>query len=135
MSKPIIAVSVCTLVALLATTVWVPVARWERERLGGNLPEKLQKQALEEARARGDSDTAAFIRGEWVQRKLGWPPRYAVVWGRGERVEGGWGTQHLAEDRIRWRWLIVQQSLLLLMGGGLLAALIRRARRDRAAAR
>ena len=146
MNRKAIAVCVCTFLALVAATVWVPVVRGTQTRFRES--EEDIRELVSAIREGGEVPDAyverrvQLARGEWVRGEAPWPPRYVPVWDLGlVSVDPGWvggGFRNSQEwrqiDRVYWPTLLSTHALILLLGGGLLTWVVRRERRRKAAA-
>ena len=112
MNKRVIAVLVCTLLALIAATVWVPTYHgWQPQ---DNF-----------ADSHGPTATSITERAARIE--------YRWVWDRYEPNPFDAGRDGRDFD-VYWPLLFAQQSLILLLGGGLLTFVVRRERRRKATA-
>ena len=125
-NKRVMAVLVCTLLALIAASVWVPVAH------GSNLITVVNATARNQDRIR--------VR-EWESYTGQYVDRWCFAWSRTQAppptrpyIVCPPGAEPLDGERVRWPVVFIEQTLILLIGGGLLTWVVRRERRRRAAA-
>ena len=142
---------ICTCLALVAATVWVPVRPWVRFKWpeGVGPPPYVEPSITH---MRGDLERDLY-EGRWVphQERLqdvvvgGVPlgmyewPQHEWVWQPRKRVEEPhpWASPPrvaVTQTFIGWETLLLSQALILLIGGGLLTWVVRRERRNKAAA-
>ena len=137
MSKPVIAVVVGTLLALVIAALYAPTVAWVRidpDHPGYEKQMQWFRQIDQTAMTNGDSGgREARWRehgGDWILNQRTWPLRFEWAWGR----TSVWDGARHDEDRVRWGWLAAIHGGVLLLGGGLLTVVVRRERRRKAAA-
>lgn len=124
MNKRVIAVLICTLLALIAASVFVPAHL-------------------------GDGWMTSNGRGGWVGGSWAVPEtwQWIPVWDAGlyesaneqhhnwsDTIRDGVHSIRPARMTIHWGVLVIEQALILLLGGGLLTFVVRRERRRKAMA-
>ena len=114
MNKRVVAVVVCTLLAMVAASLRVPTRIYART---------VTMDSSGDLRYRPWGPTTE----QWEVR-FRWPgglvPRH--------QIGGRPGTGPLIEERIEWVVLFAEHALILLLGGGLLTFVVRRERRRKA---
>jgi hypothetical protein len=138
MSKPVVAVVVCALLALVAASLRVPV-RWWLE-VSAQVTDERRATLADQALLSSVRQDLGSKRALLFHRVLSdgpepvqatWPVRFRWVWSSRTRYDSGIIHSH---ERIRWGVLGSIQALILLLGGGLLTYVVRRERRRKAAA-
>jgi hypothetical protein len=133
-NRPVVAVVVCTLLALGAASLWVPL-RWQAYAWSTGT------RGRDDAGAWRMAAMSEFV--EVVPVEHGWPLRWGWNWTTetsatlplGTRVSSSDASPHLmGHDAVYWHWILVEFALILLLGGGLLTLVVRRERRRKATA-
>lgn len=138
MNKRVIAVVVCTLLAMGGVWIYAPVLLWmrldpahpryERYLTLTRLADRLPPEQPGSPRPAPSADRLRARQGVWMVDEPTWPPRFKWAWRRLRRREQP--QQH--EERVHWPLLLTEQAIILLLGGVLLAFVVRRERRRRA---
>ena len=137
MNKRVVAVVVCTLLALVAASLaYVPMSLHERLAVEQIPPDELETMRRDAYRHSShnypDPDRLdPLFRGEWLRLDSArHPTRWDGVWGG----RHGGGMEFVLGDHIEWPLAVWQPLVAILLGGGLLTYVVRRERRRKAAA-